>query len=141
MKNRLTTVSALFLLASALVWLTAGCGGVQNGKIPITTSSSEALEYYVQGRDLAEKLQAQESIQYFEKAVAADPAFAETKQRLSKLLEQWVEETGDSVPKDLSRDSFHRETGDRIASKEADYRGTTPESPGIADPGIPSVTS
>ena len=58
--------------------------------------------------------------------LATDPAFAETKQRLRKLLEQWVEETADSVPKDLSRDSFHRETGDRIAKQEADYRGTTP---------------
>ncbi|MDA1054658.1 MAG: sulfatase [Planctomycetota bacterium] len=58
--------------------------------------------------------------------LAADPAFAETKQRLRNLLDQWVEETGDSVPKDISRDSFHRETGDRIAKGEADYRGTTP---------------
>lgn len=58
--------------------------------------------------------------------LAADPAFAATKSQLSKLLGQWVEETGDSVPTDLSRDSFHRETGDRIANKEVDYRGTTP---------------
>ncbi len=58
--------------------------------------------------------------------LAGDPAFTETKQRLSKLLYQWMEETGDSVPKDISRDSFHRETGDRIAKDEADYRGTTP---------------
>jgi len=58
--------------------------------------------------------------------LAADPAFAETKRRLSKLLMQWVEETGDSVPGNISRDSFHRETGDRIAKEEAEYRGTTP---------------
>ncbi|MCA9123477.1 MAG: sulfatase [Planctomycetaceae bacterium] len=58
--------------------------------------------------------------------LANDPAFAETKQRLSNLLDQWVEETGDSVPADISRDSFHRETGDRTVKKEADYRGTTP---------------
>ncbi|MBC8353539.1 MAG: sulfatase [Planctomycetes bacterium] len=58
--------------------------------------------------------------------LAADPAFADTKQQLSKLLAQWVEETGDSVPKNISRDSFHRETGDRIAKKEAEYRDTTP---------------
>ena len=58
--------------------------------------------------------------------LAADPVFAETKQRLSKLLSQWVEETGDSVPQGISRDAFHRETGERIAKKEADYRGTTP---------------
>lgn len=58
--------------------------------------------------------------------LAADAEFAATKSRLSKVLGQWVEETGDSVPTDLSRDSFHRETGDRIANKEVDYRGTTP---------------
>ena len=58
--------------------------------------------------------------------LAADPAFAATKQRLSRLLAQWVEETGDSVPKNISRDSFHRETGDRIAKTEAEYRDTTP---------------
>ena len=58
--------------------------------------------------------------------LAADPAFAQTKQRLRKLLDQWVKETGDSVPDDISRDSFHRETGDRIANKESSYRGTTP---------------
>lgn len=58
--------------------------------------------------------------------LAAEPAFAETRLRLSNLLNQWMEETGDSVPSDISRDSFHRETGDRIASSEADYRDTTP---------------
>lgn len=58
--------------------------------------------------------------------LAADPKFADVKKQLSSFLDLWVEETGDSVPKDISQDSFDRETGDRIRSKENEYRGTTP---------------
>ena len=47
-----------------------------NGKIPVTTSSQEALDYFIKGRDLSEKLRVTESRDYFEKAIAADPKFA-----------------------------------------------------------------
>jgi tetratricopeptide (TPR) repeat protein len=47
-----------------------------DGKMPITTSSGKALEYYKQGRDLFEKLRFPDSRLYFEKAVAEDPDFA-----------------------------------------------------------------
>jgi arylsulfatase A-like enzyme len=57
---------------------------------------------------------------------AADPKFADVKKQLKNLLDQWVEETGDSVPKIISQDSFDRETGDRIRRQESDYRRTTP---------------
>src|SRR5262249_40401373 len=46
------------------------------GKIPITTKSSEARAEFLQGRSLAEKLQGQESLQHFDKAIALDPEFA-----------------------------------------------------------------
>ena len=46
------------------------------GKIPITTKSEEAKKEFLQGRDLAEKLRAQESISHFDKAIALDPDFA-----------------------------------------------------------------
>jgi tetratricopeptide (TPR) repeat protein len=46
------------------------------GKIPITTGSAEALEHYLEGRTLAEKLRGQESIEHFESAIAEDPDFA-----------------------------------------------------------------
>ncbi|MGA8152932.1 MAG: tetratricopeptide repeat protein [Terriglobales bacterium] len=46
------------------------------GKIPITTKSEEARNEFVQGRDLAEKLLAQDSLQHFDKALALDPDFA-----------------------------------------------------------------
>ena len=47
-----------------------------SGKIPITTSSDEAKKEFVQGRDLFEKLQANDSLQHFDKAIALDPSFA-----------------------------------------------------------------
>lgn len=46
------------------------------GKIPITSSSEEAKKEFLAGRDLAEKLRAQESIAHFDKAVALDADFA-----------------------------------------------------------------
>ena len=46
------------------------------GKIPITTKSDAAKKEFLQGRDLAEKLRAQESVAHFDKALAIDPDFA-----------------------------------------------------------------
>jgi len=45
-------------------------------KIPVTTSSEEARTFYLQGQALADKLRAQESIAFFEKAVEKDDQFA-----------------------------------------------------------------
>jgi tetratricopeptide (TPR) repeat protein len=47
-----------------------------NGKIPVTTSSEEARKEFLEARGLAEKLQAQDSIQHFDKAISLDPNFA-----------------------------------------------------------------
>src|SRR5215212_2015174 len=46
------------------------------GKLPVTTASEEARKEFLQGRDKAERLLAQDSIQHFDKAVALDPNFA-----------------------------------------------------------------
>ncbi len=43
--------------------------------------------------------------------VADDPKYAATRAHLISLLDQWAEETHDSVPDDLSPDTFDRETG------------------------------
>lgn len=48
----------------------------ESGKIPVTTTSEEARKEFLQGRDLAEKLQVQDSIQHFDKAITLDPGFA-----------------------------------------------------------------
>jgi len=47
-----------------------------DGKVPITTSSSEARELYLKGRELAEKLRATHAHEYYKQAAAKDPNFA-----------------------------------------------------------------
>lgn len=46
------------------------------GKIPVTTSSTEAKTEFLQGRDLFEKLLVTDSVSHFRKAIALDPNFA-----------------------------------------------------------------
>jgi N-sulfoglucosamine sulfohydrolase len=61
-----------------------------------------------------------------------DPAHAETKTRLAAILDQWIEETGDAVPKKLTADKFDRETGvplDRVKSNLKADRGDYPGKP------------
>ena len=57
------------LLVCALLFSGVGCTSSKEDKIPITTSSEKAMEYFLKGRALSEKLRAQESLQFFEKAV------------------------------------------------------------------------
>lgn len=75
MKNSNLTGYALALSISALLVVTFGCAQ-KEVKIPVTTASEEALQLFLQGRDLAERLQGQESLQFFEQAVEKDPDFA-----------------------------------------------------------------
>ncbi len=56
----------------------------------------------------------------------ATPANRSAIRKLGIVLQRWMEETGDSNPKDISRDSFNRETGERLKIKGESYRGTTP---------------
>jgi tetratricopeptide (TPR) repeat protein len=46
------------------------------GKIAVTSSSEEAKKEFLQARDLAEKLLAQDSLQHYDKAISLDPNFA-----------------------------------------------------------------
>lgn len=48
----------------------------EEGKIPITTSSDEAKQNFIKGRDFTESLQGQESLQYLGKAIQEDSTFA-----------------------------------------------------------------
>jgi len=54
----------------------AAAGSPDSGKVPVTTASDAAKNEFLQGRELAEKLQAQDSIQHFDKAISLDPDFA-----------------------------------------------------------------
>jgi hypothetical protein len=47
-----------------------------SGKVPITTKSEEAKADYLRGVDLSDRLQGNDSIPYFDKAIALDPDFA-----------------------------------------------------------------
>lgn len=70
--------------------------------------------------------------------LATSPAQAATKERLSRVLDQWIEQTGDAVPADLSPDGYDRDTG-RPLMKGPPARGTWPGKPRDAhllnDPG------
>lgn len=66
-------------------WLVAACGlgvlatplaGVSADQIPITTSSKEARQLYLKGRDLFEKLRATDARALFAQAATKDPGFA-----------------------------------------------------------------
>ena len=66
---------AIFVLG-AVSWGFCSNAASENGKIPITTSSEEAKKELQTGRDLFEKLLAQDSLQHFDKAISLDPNFA-----------------------------------------------------------------
>ena len=66
-------------------WLSAACAlavlavapaATSADRIPITTSSEEARQLYLKGRDLAEKLRATDARALFQQAAAKDPGFA-----------------------------------------------------------------
>ena len=56
--------------------------------------------------------------------LAGKAKFAAQQKQLASVLETWIDETHDSVPEDISHDSFDRETGKALNKK--DYRQTTP---------------
>jgi len=76
-------VCAGVLTAGCIGWIACSKAGngpatasADGGKVPITSQSEEARKEYLQGRDLAEKLRAQESVAHFDKAIALDTGFA-----------------------------------------------------------------
>ena len=70
-------------LAFLAVATATACGGPagepiasETAEIPITTSSEEAREAFIEGRDLNERLRRTDAHQFFERAVELDPDFA-----------------------------------------------------------------
>jgi len=76
----------LLIFMTALVFI-----GCTDDKIPITTSNSEARQNFLTGRDYLEKIQVEDAIEYFEKAVELDPDFATAYLYLS-LIQEGAEE-------------------------------------------------
>jgi arylsulfatase A-like enzyme len=59
--------------------------------------------------------------------LAGNPDHADRQKQLATLLDQWMDETRDSVPKRISQDRFDLETGGVLPAEKRDgYRGTTP---------------
>ncbi len=56
--------------------------------------------------------------------LAGAPKLKTVQASLTETLQTWMKETADSVPSDISQDSFDRETGKSNGNKN--YRGTTP---------------
>jgi tetratricopeptide (TPR) repeat protein len=76
MKHCTTRVS-LWLIAGALLLCAASSPSIAvQGQIPVTTSSDAARAAYEQARELTNNLKLQESLAYYETAVADDPTFA-----------------------------------------------------------------
>ncbi len=70
----LTTVR--LAAACALGALALATSAMSADRIPITTSSAEARQLYLKGRDLSEKLRATDAQALFQQAAAKDPGFA-----------------------------------------------------------------
>jgi tetratricopeptide (TPR) repeat protein len=62
--------------ACALGVLVAAPVAMSADRIPVTTSSAEARQLYLKGRDLADTLRATDARAFFEQAAAKDPDFA-----------------------------------------------------------------
>jgi tetratricopeptide (TPR) repeat protein len=73
MKNLASAVRVSLCALGAVAFAVSALAG---DRIPITTSSDEARQLYLKGRDLAEKLRATDARPLFEQAAAKDPTFA-----------------------------------------------------------------
>ena len=71
--QRITWMGSAVLIVAAAI-LVGSCG--KSAKIPVSTVSEGALRDYRKGLELFNRLRAQESIAYFQKAIAADSNFA-----------------------------------------------------------------
>ena len=71
-----TTTGAGRIAGLALIALASATLAAAEEKIPITTSSEEARQLYVKGRDLAEKLRATDARSLYAQAAAKDRGFA-----------------------------------------------------------------
>jgi tetratricopeptide (TPR) repeat protein len=84
LSNAVRLALAAILVLTPTVWTacnntntgTTSPTAATGGKVLITTKSEDARKEFLQGRDLAEKLLAQDSLQHFDKALALDPDFA-----------------------------------------------------------------
>jgi len=70
------TKSLILLVSLVAIGTIIGCGGTERDEVPITTTSAEARQHYIEGRGLQERLRYDAAMESFEKALNADPDFA-----------------------------------------------------------------
>lgn len=90
---RLILILVLFVLCSFPSLLQA-----QNKEIPITTSSKDALDYFLQGRELLENFENTLAASLFDQAIAADTNFA-----MAYLLRSFAEGALEARMSDLKK--------------------------------------
>jgi len=76
MSQRSLQVTIVFLMTIVCLMIGTVPADSAEGRIPITTSSEKAREFFIQGRELVEKFHNQEARELFEKAIEEDPNFA-----------------------------------------------------------------
>jgi tetratricopeptide (TPR) repeat protein len=76
--NRWTSAAAFVMLGLLALTLPAAAQEheLASGKVTISTASTDALQLFLQGRDLAEKIRGTDAREYYQQAVAIDPNFA-----------------------------------------------------------------
>jgi tetratricopeptide (TPR) repeat protein len=85
-RNRFLALSLVLIAVVGVITLNGCTPATENngpavatsdsGKVPVTTSSEAARKEFLEGRDLAERLLIQDSIQHFDKALTLDSSFA-----------------------------------------------------------------
>jgi len=73
-KINLSLIATLILVVASVNLF--NCSKENSDKIPVTTNSEKALEYFNEGIALAQKLRGQEAVYYYLKAIAEDKDFA-----------------------------------------------------------------
>jgi len=66
-------ITCILLFATVLI---TGCTKENNERIPITTNSEKALEYFNTGLELSQNIRGQEAVYYYLKAIGEDNDFA-----------------------------------------------------------------
>lgn len=93
-----TVVRMVCAIVMVMTLAAFGFAAGQSGKLPITTSSEKAKSEYLKGLDLADKLRAQDSSEYFRRATQEDPKFA-----IAYLNLAFTEPSADAFFKDVSQ--------------------------------------
>jgi tetratricopeptide (TPR) repeat protein len=75
-RSRLILAGIVAVILAGATPSDIAASGAADDKVPITTTSTDARELYLKGRDLAEKLRATDARKFYEQAVAKDANFA-----------------------------------------------------------------